>query len=93
MTNIKESQTIEQLIYSLEPVAYYFGLTPKEFWSTSFKSITIFCNSNLARITDEYKRNIVLQEAVTNKLIMSDAMSNKHPKTIPLTKTFKELFS
>jgi hypothetical protein len=40
---------------------------------------------------DDFKRNIVLQEAVTDKMIQADSMSRR-PKIVPLRKMFKELF-
>lgn len=41
---------------------------------------------------DEFKQEISLQEAVTNKMIMADPMSNRIPKRISLYETFKNLF-
>ncbi len=41
---------------------------------------------------DDFKQDIRLQEAVTDKLIMADAMSNRRPKVIPLHRTFEMLF-
>ena len=40
---------------------------------------------------DEFKMQVVLQEAVTDKLIKADSMS-KRPKVVPLKKTFNKLF-
>ncbi len=40
---------------------------------------------------DELKKEINLQEAVTNKLIRADSMS-KRPKIIPIRDNYKELF-
>ena len=44
------------------------------------------------RIQEDFKQEIILQEAVTDKLIKSDAMSNKKPKIIPLRKIFNKYF-
>ena len=43
------------------------------------------------KILDEFRIQIVLQEAVTDKLIKADSMSKK-PKVIPLRKMFDKLF-
>ena len=45
----------------------------------------------MAKILDDFKMQIVLQEAVTDKLIKADSMSKK-PKVIPLRKMFNKLF-
>lgn len=84
---------MEELIYTLESLSYYFGLMPMEFWKSTYKEVNLFCQSNLMKLQDDFKRNIILQEAVTNKLIMADSMGNKKPKIVPLQKTFKNLFS
>lgn len=52
----------------------------------------MYTQANLSRFMDEFKQEISLQEAVTNKLIMADAMSNRKPKIISLYKTFEKLF-
>lgn len=64
---------------------------PKEFWNMTYKEINSFCQANLIRLQDDFKRNIVLQEAVTDKIIQADSM-NKRPKIVPLRKMFKEMF-
>lgn len=46
---------------------------------------------NIIRIKEDFKQEVILQEAVTNKLIQADALNPK-AKVIPLGKTFKELF-
>ena len=43
------------------------------------------------RNIEDYKQNIVLQEAVTDKIIQADSMSKK-PKIVPLRNMFKGLF-
>lgn len=45
----------------------------------------------MVRILDDFKMQIMLQEAVTDKLIKADSMS-KRPKVIPLKKMFAKLF-
>ena len=41
---------------------------------------------------DELRQEIKVQEEVTNKLIMADAMSNRKPKITSLLKIFEKLF-
>lgn len=76
---------------SLEPLAYYFNMKPDEFWNCEYKTINIYLQTNMAKILDDFKMQIVLQEAVTDKLIKADSMSKK-PKVIPLRKMFNKLF-
>ena len=80
------------LIYALEPLCYYFSMNPNEFWNSTYREINLFTQSNLCHIMDDFRQQIRLQEAVTDKLIMADAMSNKRPKILPLQKTFEKLF-
>lgn len=79
------------LIYALEPLAYYFDMKPQEFWDSRFLEINTYCQAHIVRILDNLKRDINLQEAVTNKLIMADGMQAK-PKIIPIKDSYKELF-
>lgn len=72
-------------------MAYYLGLKPSEFWNSRYREIYIFCEMNIIRIKEDFKQEIILQEAVTNKLIQADCLNPK-AKVIPLGKTFKELF-
>lgn len=67
-------------------------MKPNEFWNSTYREINIYTQSNLCHIIDDFKQEIKLQEAVTDKLIMADAMSNRKPKIISLYKTFKKLF-
>lgn len=90
--NIKEAKTIIELIYTLEPLCYYFSMKPNEFWDSTYRQINLYTQSNLCHRLDDFKQEINLQEAITDKLIMADAMSNRKPKIIPLHKTFKSLF-
>lgn len=57
----------------------------------TYKEINKFCQSNLVRLQDDFKRNIILYEATTDKMIQADSMSKK-PKIVPLRKIFKDLF-
>ena len=92
VTKIKEAKALIELIYSLEPLCYYFSMKPNEFWNSTYREINIYVQSNLCHTIDDYKQEINLQEAVTDKMIMADAMSNRRPKIIPLHKTFEKLF-
>lgn len=67
-------------------------MKPNEFWNSTYREINIYTQANLCHVVDNFKQEINLQEAVTDKLIMADAMSNKRPKIIPLQKTFQKLF-
>lgn len=80
-------------MYSYEPLAYYFGMKPNEFWECTYREVELFCEINSIRKNEQFKSDIVLQEAVTNKLIQADGMTmGKRAKTIPLKKMFKNLF-
>ena len=81
-----------ELIYALEPLCYYFNMKPSEFWNSTYREVNTYSQANLIRNMDNFKQEIRLQEAVTNKLILADAMSNKKPKIILLQKTFEKLF-
>lgn len=67
-------------------------MKPYEFWNSRYREIKLYSQSNLSHSIDDFRQEIRLQEAVTNKLIMADAMSNRRPKIIPLQKTFESLF-
>ena len=81
-----------ELIYSMERLAYYFDMKPYEFWNSRYLEINVYCQSHLIKIIDDLKREINLQEAVTNKLIRADSMS-KNPKIILIRDNYKELFN
>lgn len=51
----------------------------------------MYTQTHLIKIVDDLKREINLQEAVTNKLIRADSMSKK-PKIIPIRDSYKDLF-
>lgn len=67
-------------------------MKPNEFWNSTYREINIYAQSNTCRLLDDMKREIQVQEAVSDKLIQADAMSNKHPKIVPIRKTFNNLF-
>lgn len=91
MTNIKLSKTLKEMILALEPLSYYFRMKPEEFWNCEYKYINTFIQTNMIKLLDDFKMQIILQEAVTDKLIRADSMS-KRPRVIPLKKMFKKLF-
>lgn len=72
-------------------MAYYFGMKPNEFWNATFREVSKFCEVNIVRVHDEFRNEIIVQEASTDKLLMGDAMREK-PKIMPLKKMFKNLF-
>lgn len=92
IAKIREAETLIDLIYSLEPLCYYFSMKPAEFWNSTYREINIYTQSNICHIIDDLRQEIKLQEAVTDKLIMADAMSNKKPKIISIQEKFKNLF-
>lgn len=75
----------------MEPLAYYFNMKPNEFWECEYRNLNIFLQINMIRILDDFKMQIMLQEAVTDKLIKADSMS-KRPKVVSLKKMFNKLF-
>ena len=79
------------MILALEPLSYYFSMKPEEFWNCEYKYINTFIQTNMIKLLDDFKMQIILQEAVTDKLIKADSMS-KRPKVIPLKKMFAKLF-
>lgn len=66
-------------------------MKPQEFWNCRYSEINSYCQSNLIRNIDDLKREINLQEAVTNKLIRADSMS-RNPKIVPIRDAYKDLF-
>lgn len=80
------------MVYGLEPLAYYFGMKPSEFWNERYKNVYLYCEANLIKLQDEFKQQIILEEAVTNKLIQADSMLYQDPKIIPIQNMFSNLF-
>ena len=72
-------------------IPYYFGVIPKDFWNSRFKDIYLFCEIQFIKQKEDFKQSVILQEAVTDKLLQGDSMRKK-PKIVPLRKMFKELF-
>lgn len=82
---------MKELIFALEPLAYYFNMKPDEFWNSEYRQINSYLQINMIKMLDDFRTQITLQEAVTDKLIKADSMS-KRPKVIPLRKIFSKLF-
>jgi hypothetical protein len=66
-------------------------MKPFEFWNSRYIEINTYCQAHLIKIIDDLKREINLQESVTNKLIRADSMS-RNPKIVPIRDNYKELF-
>lgn len=66
-------------------------MKPDEFWNSEYRQINLYLQINMIKILDDFKMQITLQEAVTDKLIKADSMSKK-PKVISLRKMFSKLF-
>lgn len=80
------------MIYAISKLAFYFELKPNEFWSMTYKEVTTYCNCRLAYNSDRLREQIVLQDAVSNKIIQSNPLLYKRPKAESLLKVFKNLF-
>lgn len=66
-------------------------MKPFEFWNGTYREVNLFAQVQSARIIDEFKQEIQLQEAVTDKLIKASIVQEK-PKVIRLIDTFSKLF-
>lgn len=66
-------------------------MKPEEFWNCEYRQVNLYLQTNMFKIVDDFKMQIQLQEAVTDKLIKADSMT-KRPKVIPLRKMFAKLF-
>ena len=64
---------------------------PKEFWECSYKEINKYCKMNIIRRVEDFKQEIVLQDASTDKLIQAHPLLDS-PKVIPIRKNFDKLF-
>ena len=62
---MQSAKKITDTIYALEPIAYYCGITPKDFWNSRYKEIRLYCEMQFVRNVENYKQEIILQEAVT----------------------------
>ena len=66
-------------------------MKPQEFWDSTYRQVSIYMQTHLIKVVDDLKREINLQEAVTNKMIRADSMS-KRPKIVLIRDSYKELF-
>ncbi len=66
-------------------------MKPNEFWSCTYRELTLYVKSSSLQRDQDYKKNIVLANALGNKLISA---FQKHPKNIDLItmKPFDKLF-
>ena len=46
----------------------------------------------MIRMLDDFRSQVMLQDAVTDKMIRADAIGNKRPKIISLKKIFANLY-
>lgn len=67
-------------------------MKPNEFWNSTYREVSIFCQMNLIRIADDFKLEITLQDETTNKLIQANPMITNSPKIKPLKEIFRNLF-
>lgn len=89
---MEKANTLEEVIYALEPLCYYFGMKPHEFWNATYREVQVFCKANSSRITDNLKSEINVQEASTDKIILSNPLLYSRPKIQRLTDMFSNLF-
>lgn len=66
-------------------------MTPSEFWNSTVREIYTYLNSRIIRKLDDFRQQIDLQEAVTNKLIAGNCMNEK-AKILPIKDNFLELY-
>lgn len=50
-----------------------------------------YCQANMIRRTEDFKREIIIQDAVTDKMIGASIV-NSHPKLVSLKSMFGSLF-
>ncbi len=66
-------------------------MKPSEFWNSTAREVYTYFNSRAVRKLDDFRNEINLQEAVTNKLLAGDCM-NKNSKILMIKDSFPELF-
>lgn len=79
------------MIYALESGCYYFDMKPSEFWNSTAREVYAYFNSRAIRKLDDFRNEINLAEALTNKLLAGDCM-NKNSKILMIKDSFPELF-
>lgn len=66
-------------------------MLPSEFWNSTYKQLYKYVSARKKQEEEEFKRSIVLADALGNKII--DVIGRKKPKNISLVKnTFVHLF-
>ena len=66
-------------------------MKPSEFWSSTYRELSVFVNANSLQREQEFKQDIVLFNALGDKII--EVIGRKRPKNINLVRdVFKELF-
>lgn len=66
-------------------------MKPREFWNSTYKEVNLFTQVQSVKMIDEFKQEIQLQEAITDKLIKASIVNEK-PKIISLFDMFSKLF-
>ncbi len=92
MKVVKETKKIIDLIYAYEPLCYYFGLVPEQFWNNKIKENIIYVQSKMAKKLDNLREQVNLLEVTTNKLIKADAMSTRNPEIINIKDFYESIF-
>lgn len=90
---MKKAKKIIGLIFAYEPLCYYFGLIPEQYWNNTIKQNMIYVQSNLAKKLDDAREKIQLAEITTDKLIKADALSTKNPKVLRIVDSYDSLFN
>lgn len=66
-------------------------MKPSEFWNCTYRECYQYVKSNSLQREEEYKKNIILFDALGEKMI--DALARRHPKHTSLVKdVFGSLF-
>ena len=66
-------------------------MKPAEFWNCTYREAYLFARSNSLQKEEDYKRKIMILDALGNKILT--AIATKRPKNISLVAdTFKDLF-
>ena len=51
----------------------------------------MYCEMQFVRTMEDFKQNVILQDATADKLLQGDCMRQR-PKVVSLRKIFKEIF-
>lgn len=66
-------------------------MKPSEFWNSTARDVYTYFNSRAIRKLDDFRNEINLAEALTNKLLAGDCM-NQNSKILMIKDSFPELF-